>query len=87
MSFSTLARKVVKSITLRAAVKLSARLTARLIFYSLKTVKDPRITIPISIGVTVASKASTSISKKYKRTNFDEQAIFEDSIDAIHEAF
>lgn len=76
-------KKVTKILSLEAIVRLSARISADLVFYGVTHFKDPRIVI----GVTAAVKTSDVVAKKFKRTKFDSTSIFDDSMDAVIDAF
>ena len=76
-------KRVAKNLSIEALIRLSARLTADVLFYSMSQFKDPRVVA----GVTVVTKVSGVVAKKYKRTDLDPTSIFEDSIDAVTDAF
>lgn len=79
-------KKVTKIVSLEAIVRISARLTADIVYFGVaqsSRLKDPRI----ALGVTAVVKVSSKVAKKYKRTNFDPTSIFEDSIDSVTDAF
>ena len=79
-------KKLTKILSLEAIIRLSARLTADILYYGVthaRYIQDPRVLV----GVTAVVQTSSQVAKKYKRTNLDPTSIFEDSIDAVIDAF
>ena len=68
---------------LESIIRFSARRTADIVYYSVPVFRDPRA---IAAGI-VVRKIVKHASKNYKRVDFDPRTIFEDSIDAVSEAY
>ena len=68
---------------LESIIRFSARRTADIVYYSMPVFRDPRV-IATTI---VVRKVVTHASKNYKRVDFDPRTIFEDSIDAVIDAY
>jgi hypothetical protein len=79
-------KKVGKNLSMEALLRLSTRLTADIVFYSMTRLKDPRVVVEVT-GAAKAIKRSEVVAKKYKRKNLDPTSIFEDSIDTVTDAF
>lgn len=76
---------------IEVGVRLSARILAKTLYffykhYRLGHFKNPKIAIATTTLV-VASKHVKVIAKKFKRFNVDPQVLFEQSIDAVTEAY
>lgn len=81
------AKKIVKylctHLTIEQIVRFTARRTADAVYYSIPLFTDPKV----ALGLTAAVQISQVASKRFRRTNFDPVIIFEDSIDAVLEAY
>ena len=79
-------KKFLTRISVEQLVRLSAYITADVLHYVVmrsSVVKDPRVVA----SITVAVKTSNYVAKRCKRKNFDSTVIFDDSVDAIIDAF
>jgi hypothetical protein len=83
MSLFNFLSSAITSLTIEKVVRFTARRSADLIYFSIPVFSDPKITTM----VIVTHRVTKVVAKKYKRTNYDAQQIFEDSIDAISEAY
>lgn len=83
MSFFNSLSQIIASLTIEKVVRFTARRTADVIYYSVPVFSDPKITTLIL----VSHRVTKVVAKKYKRTNYDAQEIFEDSIDAVSDAY
>ena len=69
-------KKVTRIISLEAIVRLSARLTADIVYFGV-THSSHLTDSGFVLGVTAVVKISNKAAKKYKRTNLDPTSIFE----------
>lgn len=83
MGIKTVLANVVTSLTLEKVVRFAARRTADVVYYSIPVFTDPKL----GAAILVTHRVTKIVATKYKRINFDPQVIFEDSIDAITDAY
>lgn len=83
MAIRTALTSFVTSLTLEKIVRFAARRTADVVYYSIPVFSDPKI----GAAILVTHRVTKIVATKYKRVNFDPQVIFEDSVDAITDAY
>ena len=83
MTIKIVITNFVASLTLEKLVRFAARRTADVVYYSMPVFTDPKI----SAAILITHRVTKVVATKYRRLDFDPQIIFEDSIDAIAEAY
>lgn len=81
-----LLRKNLKNIGLENLVHLFGLINPDTSYYTTKYIKNSKLMVALNI-TTTGIKLSSHVTKKYKRTDYDATIIFDDSIDAINDAF